>query len=160
MQQPPDQPLLNMDSCQAQGALGQHFLVELYGCAIAKIEDVAYLEQCMLKAARAAGATIVNSIFHHFSPFGVSGVVVLQESHLTIHTWPEYAYAAVDLFTCSHAIDAQVACQYLKRDLKAQQSHMVEVNRGDMEFLQAGLERSARCGAKRVSQPTLNSKVT
>ncbi|MDD4848209.1 MAG: adenosylmethionine decarboxylase, partial [Bacteroidales bacterium] len=81
-------------------ALGRHILVEFIGCKSETLNDVALIEESMVTAARKADATVINSTFHHFSPFGVSGVVVIQESHLAIHTWPEYQYAAVDLFTC------------------------------------------------------------
>ena len=81
-------------------ALSKHLLVDLYGCPADLLNDVAALEKVMIEAAQRAGATVINSMFHHFSPFGVSGVVVIQESHLTIHTWPEQGFAAVDLFTC------------------------------------------------------------
>ena len=81
-------------------ALGRHILVEFIGCNSEILNDVSIIEKSMVDAAQDAGATVINSTFHHFSPFGVSGVVVIQESHLAIHTWPEYQYAAVDLFTC------------------------------------------------------------
>ena len=67
-------------------ALSKHLLVDLYGCPADLLNDVTALETVMIEAAQRAGATVINSMFHHFSPFGVSGVVVIQESHLTIHT--------------------------------------------------------------------------
>ena len=73
----------------------------------------------MVRAARAANATVINTSFHRFSPYGVSGVVVIHESHLSIHTWPEYGFAAVDLFTCGDTIDPWPAYEALKSDLKA-----------------------------------------
>ena len=81
-------------------ALGRHILVEFLNCKADVLNDVVQIEKAMVEAAQIAGATVINSTFHHFSPYGVSGVVVIQESHLAIHTWPEYRYAAVDLFTC------------------------------------------------------------
>ena len=78
-------------------SLGRHILVEFHGCSAEILNDVPRIEHDMLEAATQSGATIINSVFHHFSPFGVSGVIVIQESHLAIHTWPEYRYAAVDL---------------------------------------------------------------
>ena len=81
-------------------ALGNHILVEFMNCDPHIMNDVAAIERDMVEAAQKAGATVINSTFHHFSPFGVSGVVVIQESHLAIHTWPEYGYAAVDVFMC------------------------------------------------------------
>ena len=90
-------------------ALGRHILVEFNGCCPEILNDVAVIEEAMVEGARKAGATVIQSTFHHFSPFGVSGVVVIQESHLAIHTWPEYQYAAVDLFTCGETVDPWVS---------------------------------------------------
>ncbi|SHH89263.1 adenosylmethionine decarboxylase proenzyme [Caloranaerobacter azorensis DSM 13643] len=87
----------------------------------------------MNEAAIEAKATIVKSVFHLFNPWGVSGVVVIQESHLTIHTWPEYGYAAVDLFTCGDEVDPWIAFDYLKEKLKAEKTETQEVPRGIVE---------------------------
>jgi spermidine synthase len=73
-----------------EGSLGRHVIVEYYDCSPEILSDVIAIETAMVDAAKEAGATVINSTFHHFSPFGVSGVVVIQESHLAIHTWPEY----------------------------------------------------------------------
>lgn len=115
--------------------LGRHILVEFFGCSAETLNDVPLIEQCMNEAATEAGATLINSTFHHFSPFGVSGVVVIQESHLAIHTWPEYAYAAVDLFTCGDLVDPWVAYAYLKKAFKAEQGSAMEINRGQVSLL-------------------------
>ena len=81
--------------------LGHHSLIELSGCDPEKLKRVGGVRRAMLEAARRANGTIVKAVFHAFSPWGVSGVVVIAESHLTIHTWPEHGYAAVDVFSCS-----------------------------------------------------------
>ena len=93
-------------------ALGNHILVEFMNCDPHVMNDVAAIERDMVGAARKAEATVINSTFHHFSPYGVSGVVVIQESHLAIHTWPEYGYAAVDVFTCGD-MNAWIAFDHL-----------------------------------------------
>lgn len=85
-------------------ALGKHLLVELHGCDPEALKSIDLIREAMVSAAREANATIVGVSFHEFSPFGVSGVVVIAESHLTIHTWPEYRYAAVDIFTCGDTL--------------------------------------------------------
>lgn len=90
----------------------------------------------MLKAAHESGATIISSTFHHFSPFGVSGVVVIQESHLAIHTWPEYRYAAVDLFTCGYSVNPWTSYEILKSEFEAHHGSAVELNRGQLELLE------------------------
>lgn len=86
----------------------------------------------MIFSAKKAGATIISSSFHHFSPQGVSGVVVIAESHLAIHTWPEYGYAAVDVFTCGQTVDTFTAYRYLKEKLGAQFIKSYEMNRGEL----------------------------
>ena len=84
----------------------------------------------MLDAAKKAHATIVDDKFHHFSPFGVSGVVVIAESHLAIHTWPEYRYAAVDVFTCGETLKPEVAAIYLAQVFQSQNPSIHEIKRG------------------------------
>jgi len=83
-----------------QYALGRHIILELYNCNASLLEKPTHSEQFLLEAAQKMGATVVSNDFHAFSPYGVSGVVIIKESHLTIHTWPEHQYAAIDIFTC------------------------------------------------------------
>jgi len=117
-------------------SLGRHIIVEFYDCDADKINNVAGIEQLMMKAAELAGATIINSTFHHFSPFGVSGVIVIEESHLAIHTWPEYQFASIDLFTCGELVDPWVAFDYLKVEFDASHSSSIELQRGQPHFLE------------------------
>ena len=84
--------------------LGNHLLVELYNCNTSLINKVVKIEELLLEAVKISGATALNSTFHKFSPHGVSGVVVISESHFSIHTWPEYGYCALDIFTCGTEI--------------------------------------------------------
>jgi spermidine synthase len=116
-------------------ALGRHILVEFNGCSSQILNDVSVIEKEMVSAAQVAGATVINSSFHHFSPYGVSGVVVIQESHLAIHTWPEYRYAAVDLFTCGESVDPWVSFEHLKKAFKAVGFSAIEMNRGSRHLL-------------------------
>lgn len=115
-------------------ALGRHILVEFTGCNAEILNDVAMIEKSMIEAAQKAGATVINTNFHHFSPWGVSGVVVIQESHLAIHTWPEYRYAAVDLFTCGETVDPWVSFDWLKTALEASYSAL-EMKRGSLNLI-------------------------
>src|SRR6476620_3845136 len=117
-------------------ALGRHILVEFLNCNADVMNDVTAVENAMVEAAQIAGATVINSTFHHFSPYGVSGVVVIQESHLAIHTWPEYGYAAVDLFTCGDSVDPWVSYKYLEEAFKASHGSSMECRRGQMGLLQ------------------------
>lgn len=104
---------------QSQHALGHHILLELHDCDGALLNDVQQIKKIMCQAALIAKATIVTEHFHHFSPYGVSGVVIIQESHLTIHTWPEYGYAAIDVFTCNSKLSLQEAVQYITEQFNA-----------------------------------------
>lgn len=111
-------------------AIGLHLIVELYDCKSRKLlTDVSEVEKVMLSATRAAKATIIDSIFHRFQPHGVSGVVVIGESHLSIHTWPEFKYAAVDIFTCGNSTDPQRAFEVLRRKFKPTRSNVMKVER-------------------------------
>lgn len=111
-------------------ALGRHILAEFNGCNSSILNDVAKVEAIMVHAALEAGAEVREVAFHKFSPQGVSGVVVISESHLAIHTWPELGYAAVDVFTCGERVDPWDACRYLVDKLQATDVDATEVKRG------------------------------
>lgn len=111
-------------------SLGKHILVDYHDCSREILNNTALVEEFMLEAARQASATIIQSHFHHFSPFGVSGVVIIQESHLTIHTWPESRYAAVDIFTCGAQMNPWKAHEYLMKALCAGKSDIKDIPRG------------------------------
>jgi len=115
---------------KSSNSLGKHLLVEYYECEPKILNDVNKIREYMMEAARVGGATIVNDVFHTFNPYGVSGVVVIAESHLAIHTWPEYNFAAVDLFTCGEDVDPWKAFEYLKKNLKSKYHLTMEVKRG------------------------------
>ncbi len=110
--------------------LGRHLIAEFADCNSQKLADVDFIEDCMNEAVRKSGATIINSIFHKYNPQGVSGVVVIAESHLSIHTWPEYNYAAVDFFTCGESVDPYKAYRFMKRMLQSKKSQVSELDRG------------------------------
>jgi spermidine synthase len=116
-------------------ALGRHIIAELYNCDIGKINDVIYVEESMLQAAKRSGATVINSTFHHFSPFGVSGVIVIQESHFSIHCWPEYGFASIDIYTCGDVVDPWEAYRQLKISLGATHGSTIELNRGQSSLI-------------------------
>ena len=112
--------------------LGRHILVEYYNCDFNVLNDVELIETAMRDGATEAGATVIESVFHKFTPHGVSGVVVISESHLAIHTWPEYGYAAVDLFTCGEDVDLWIAFEKLKEALKSSHYMAMELKRGQL----------------------------
>jgi len=111
-------------------ALGRQILVEFYDCDESKINDVSYIENSLIQATKASNATIISHNFHKFSPYGVSGVVVIAESHVAIHTWPEYNYAAVDIFTCGDTIDPWVIQEHLKEYFESKNVSSMEMKRG------------------------------
>jgi S-adenosylmethionine decarboxylase proenzyme len=110
-------------------ALGRHLILEIWDADPHLLDDAHALEQLLLQAARAANATVIQSVFHHFNPYGVSGVVVIAESHLTIHTWPEYRYAAIDIFTCGPKMDLEAAVEVIAAGLGGRMVQL-EISRG------------------------------
>lgn len=120
-------------------ALGHHILVEFHDCDPHIVGLVDHVETLMLEAAAKSGATIVNSCFHQFSPYGVSGVVVIAESHLAIHTWPEYGYCAVDLFTCGDSIDGWIAFEHLQQGFHSKRVEQKEFFRGHLPEMATAL---------------------
>ncbi len=111
-------------------ALGRQILVEFYDCEQSKLNDVSYIENSLIQATKASKATIISHNFHKFSPYGISGVVVIAESHVTIHTWPEYNYAAVDIFTCGDTIDPWIIQEELKEYFESKSVSSMEMKRG------------------------------
>lgn len=108
---------------------GRHLLAEYRGCDLERLNDVALIEALMRRAAIEAGATIVQSAFHEFAPQGVSGVVVVEESHLSIHTWPEVGYAAVDFYTCGEC-SPERAHEVLTEGLMPDRFELMVIERG------------------------------
>lgn len=108
-------------------ALGRHILAEIYGCDAAILNNRNLIEKIMVESALEAGAEVREVAFHKFSPQGVSGVVVISESHLAIHTWPELGYAAVDVFTCGEKVNPWDACNYLTERFKAKHMTATDV---------------------------------
>jgi len=119
-------------------ALGRHILAEYYDCDAQLLNELQYVEDSMKEAAVRAGSTIVDSVFRRFAPHGISGVVVIAESHLAIHSWPEYGYAAVDLFTCGENVDPWIAYEFLKGNFGARNAECREILRGELRVLGHG----------------------
>jgi len=108
--------------------------VELYDCDAGLLNNVGFVEQTLVKAVKISGAKMVQSVVHEFNPHGVSGVVVIEESHFTVHTWPEYGYCALDIFTCGNTIDNYSALHYLKETFQAQSFSVSEIKRGILDL--------------------------
>ncbi|MDI6703513.1 MAG: adenosylmethionine decarboxylase [bacterium] len=110
--------------------LGHHLLVELFECNKSTLNDVDKVKEILIKAAERSSANILKTAFHKFNPHGVSGVVVIAESHLSIHTWPEHGYAAADIFTCGNTLKPNLAVEYMISHFEAKYHKVVEVTRG------------------------------
>lgn len=111
--------------------LGRHVIIELWGCSDV-INDAGQVEAAMRKAVDAANATLLNLFVHEFSPQGVTGVAVLSESHLSIHTWPEFGYVAADVFTCGSTTKPEAAAELLRTAFEAESADISELQRGVM----------------------------
>ncbi len=114
-------------------ALGRQILVEFYDCDKDILTDEQAIRTAMIDACKIGKATVVTDTFHSFSPYGVSGVVVIAESHVAIHTWPEYGYAAVDIFTCGETISPWELFHHLKEEFKSKHCSNMELRRGLFE---------------------------
>lgn len=123
---------MSKPTSRPDSALGRHLLLDLHGCPAPLLDDIHALEVHLSQAARNAGATVINTTFHRFSPFGVSGVVVIQESHLSIHTWPEHGFAAIDIFTCGPGVNPHLAAAYLQKALRAVRTNIQNIPRGQI----------------------------
>ena len=124
---------------------GEHLLIEFRGCEGPVLNDSKALQALMERAVAAAQATIVNSVFHTFAPQGVTGVVVVEESHFSVHTWPEHGYVAVDVYTCGECYP-QRAREVLRTGLAATSVEWMLIERGlgrpagDIHIADTGLE--------------------
>ncbi len=105
-------------------------IAELWGCHSDILNDMQTIERTMVAAALESGAEVREVAFHKFAPQGVSGVVIISESHLTIHSFPEHGYASIDVYTCGDRIDPNVACDFITRALGASRRESVELPRG------------------------------
>jgi len=114
-------------------ALGRHLLLELKNCNKEVLNDLDFLRDCLNQAALQCGATIVGESFHQFSPRGVSGIINIAESHIAIHTWPEYSYAAVDVFTCGNNVNPEEIANLITQSLQPQNYSAIELPRGMVE---------------------------
>ena len=111
-------------------ALGAHLLLELKDCDSELLNDLDCVREVILQAAAESGATVVGKTFHKFEPIGVTGIVAIAESHIGIHTWPEYSFAAADIFTCGEALRPYRAAELIIQGLRCAEPSITEVKRG------------------------------
>lgn len=105
-------------------------MLELFDCDVGVINSIECVKEILVEAARRARTTIVDVVFHEFNPHGVTGVIIIAESHISVHTWPEHRYAAVDAFTCGDNAMPEIAAQYIAEQFKAARSSIVDLPRG------------------------------
>ena len=110
--------------------IGRHYVVEMQGCDPERLRYVDDLRRVLLRAADKASATVVGFAFHQFMPEGASGVLLIAESHVAMHTWPEHAYMAMDVFTCGDEMDPEIAIRVVKEGVDAQHVHVETLDRG------------------------------
>ncbi|GAB4322630.1 MAG: adenosylmethionine decarboxylase [Candidatus Sumerlaeia bacterium] len=118
--------------------------LDFYGCAPDALSDPSQVRRVMLEAAGAMGATVIGDAFNHFAPFGVSGVIIIAESHLAIHTWPEYGFAAVTFETCGASIDPWKGLPILREAFEAERVSQFEIKRGLFEVAPGTLPHKAQ----------------
>lgn len=118
-------------------SLGLHLIIELFHCDRTILNDQTSLENYLLDAVRLSGASAIQPFFHQFSPHGISGIVLIAESHFAVHTWPEYGYCALDIFTCGEQIKAHEALVFLREKLRAESVSIMEIKRGILDLPQS-----------------------
>ena len=121
---------------------GKHLLLELYGCNSEKLNDELYLRCQINNAAKLAKAKVLNLVSNKFEPHGVTAIALLAESHLSIHTWPEAQYSAIDIFTCGKSMSPELASQFLIDNLEASTHFLQTIQRSYPEFIDTQIEKA------------------
>ena len=124
-----NQILSSLSDQQELSHQSKHLLLELYRCDREKLNDESFLRCILNRAAKLANATVLNLISNKFEPHGVTAIALLAESHLSIHTWPEACYSAVDIFTCGENMKPDLGCKYLIEALDAEEHFLRVINR-------------------------------
>ncbi|MDJ0624816.1 MAG: adenosylmethionine decarboxylase [Candidatus Caenarcaniphilales bacterium] len=139
--------------------LGRHVIADLSGCEPDLLSSVSKIQEILEEAVKKAGATIIKSNFHQFQPIGVSGVILLSESHCSIHTWPEKDYAAIDIYTCGEHVFPQVACEYIAKHLKASEIYISSLERGIKDPVNNSSFVHFSNGAKQITSSQLDESI-
>tara|TARA_Y100001968_G_scaffold56167_1_gene47389 strand:+ start:16543 stop:17016 length:474 start_codon:yes stop_codon:yes gene_type:complete len=109
--------------------IGKHCILELYDCDQIKLNDEAFVRTTITASAKLSGATLINLMTHRFTPQGVTGLALLAESHISIHTWPENGYGAVDVFTCGEHTMPEKACEVFIKEFSAKRHFLRNIQR-------------------------------
>jgi S-adenosylmethionine decarboxylase len=121
-------------------------LIDLYECDRERLTHEEEIKEGMLKAAELMGAEVIGTSFHTFKPWGVSGTVTIAESHIAVHTWPEFNYAAVTFETCGHHMDHRKAYQHLVQFFGAKNPKITLQKRGFMDYLEGEINYKQEAG--------------
>ena len=116
-------------------ALGTHLLLELRDCEPNQLDSLSFVRETLVSAAEELGVTILSESFHQFSPQGVTGILSIAESHISIHTWPEHRYAAVDIFTCGDSFEPSKAGELIIQRLNSRSPEVIVIKRGPVPVL-------------------------
>ena len=128
-----NQILNSLSNEQELSHQSKHLLLELYSCDGEKLNDESFLRCILNRASKLANATVLNLISNKFEPQGVTAIALLAESHISIHTWPESSYSAVDIFTCGQNMMPELASQYLIESLMAKEHSLRVIERNPPE---------------------------
>ena len=133
-------------------AIGRHVILEMWGCD--NLDSVDTAEQALREMVVALDVNLLDLKVYPFSPVGVTGMAIVSESHLVIHTWPEHGYAAVDIFTCGAPRDPQDAVQVLRRLYGPERIGVMEINRGQFDLPEYDLRSASSAEAVRSTAPS------
>jgi len=118
-------------------SLTRHLLAEYYGCVPEILDDVERIREILVVAAERSRSTVFDVNLHHFEPQGISGVAIIGESHAAIHTWPEYAFATIEIFVCTEEATPWEGHDYLVEQLQPREVEVRIIERGDLERVRA-----------------------
>ena len=133
-------------------AIGRHIILEMWGCQ--NLDSVDTAEQALREMVTALDVNLLDLRVYPFSPVGVTGIAIVSESHLVIHTWPEHGYAAVDIFTCGAPREPQDAVHVLRKHFQPERIGVMEINRGQVDLPEFGPESAAE---RRSRAPALSA---
>lgn len=128
--------------------IGTHFIADLYECPRDLLDDESFITKSLREAVDRGMATLLHKVSHHFHPQGVTALALIAESHVAIHTWPEFGYAAVDAFTCGDRASAEKACRHLVRTFQAGRHTLRELKRGTEVGMVPASPQPAYAGTK------------
>ncbi len=110
--------------------LGNHYIIEFYDCKSQLLDNIEQIETCFLLAQKESKANVITNNFHKFEPYGVSGMVIISESHFSIHTWYEHNYQQIDVFVCSEDVKVDIQLEIFKEFFLPSKVNVTKIDRG------------------------------